>query len=274
MAGKSVAASKVKQSVSLLPHGYTAFLADIKRRVRTAQVKAAVLANQELISLYWDIGRAMHEKQTEQGWGARIIDLLAADLRREFPEVQGFSRTNIYRMRAFYLAWQDETLIVPQAVGQLAQRFVPHPVGQLPWGHNIVLLEKLDHRTDRLWYARAALENGWSRNVLALHIESRLHERQGKAITNFSITLPAPQSDLARQTLKDPYIFDFLTLDPAARERELELGLLEHIQKFLVELGSASHSSDGNTGWRCPARSSRSTCCSTICACAVSWWWT
>jgi len=175
-----------------LLHGYTAFLADIKRRVRMAQVQAAVLANQELISLYWDIGRAMHEKQTEQGWGARIIDLLAADLRREFPEVQGFSRTNIYRMRAFYLAWQDETLIVPQAVGQLAQRFVPHPVGQLPWGHNIVLLEKLDHRTNRLWYARAALENGWSRNVLALQIESRLHERQGKAITNFSITLPAP----------------------------------------------------------------------------------
>jgi predicted nuclease of restriction endonuclease-like (RecB) superfamily len=234
---EAVTGQKLKKTGSHLPEGYTAFLADIKRRVQTAQVRVAVSANQELISLYWDIGRAIHKKQSQQGWGARIIDLLAADLRREFPEIKGFSRANIYRMRAFYLAWRDESAIVAQVVRQSAHQFVPQAVRQLPWGHNVILLEKVEDQSDRLWYARAAIACGWSRSVLALQIETRLHERQGQAITNFATTLPAPQSDLAQQTLKDPYLFDFLTLDAAARERELELGLLDHIQKFLVELG-------------------------------------
>ncbi|MEW6302263.1 MAG: PDDEXK nuclease domain-containing protein [Verrucomicrobiota bacterium] len=214
----------VQQAVARLPDGYPSFLADIKRRVQAAQVRAALAANEELISLYWDIGRAIHAKQTEQGWGAKIVDQLATDLRREFPQMEGFSRRNIYRMRAFYVGW-GENSIVPQAVAQL------------PWGHNAVLLEKLADRNERLWYARAALAHGWSRNILALQIESRLHERQGAAVTNFAATLPPSQSDLAQQTLKDPYIFDFLTLDASARERDLELGLLDHIQKFLVALG-------------------------------------
>ena len=231
------AEKKMQQPVAILPVGYSAFLTDIKRRVQTAQVRAALSANEELISLYWDIGRAIHGKQTEQGWGAKIIDQLAGDLRREFPEMQGFSRANIYRMRALYFAWRDEESIVAQPVRQLGQSFVPQAVRQLPWGHNVTLLERTENRTDRLWYARAAVEHGWSRNVLALQIESRLHERQGKAVTNFAATLPAPHSDLAQQTLKDPYIFDFLTLAADARERDLELGLLDHVQKFLVELG-------------------------------------
>jgi predicted nuclease of restriction endonuclease-like (RecB) superfamily len=140
-------------------------------------------------------------------------------------------------MRAFYVAWREEQAIVPQSVGQLRQQSVPQPVGRLPWGHNVVLLERIANRDKRLWYARAALEYGWSRSVLVVQIESRLHKRQGRAITNFTATLPMPQSDLAHQTLKDPYIFDFLTMDAAARERDLELGLLNHIQTFLVELG-------------------------------------
>ena len=220
-----------------MPEGYAVFWADVKRRVQMAQVRATLAANEELISLYWDIGRAIHEKQAAQGWGAKIIDQLAMDLRREFPDFQGFSRTNIYRMRAFYVAWREEQAIVPQPVGQLRQQSVPQPVGRLPWGHNVVLLERIANRDERLWYARAALEYGWSRSVLVVQIESRLHKRQGRAITNFTATLPAPQSDLAHQALKDPYIFDFLTMDAAARERDLELGLLNHIQKFLVELG-------------------------------------
>lgn len=237
MAGRSLVRQKLRRPVSLLPEGYAVFWADVKRRVQMAQVRATLAANEELISLYWDIGRAIHEKQAAQGWGAKIIDQLAMDLRREFPDFQGFSRTNIYRMRAFYVAWREEQAIVPQPVGQLRQQSVPQPVGRLPWGHNVVLLERIANRDERLWYARAALEYGWSRSVLVVQIESRLHKRQGRAITNFTATLPAPQSDLAHQALKDPYIFDFLTMDAAARERDLELGLLNHIQKFLVELG-------------------------------------
>jgi predicted nuclease of restriction endonuclease-like (RecB) superfamily len=272
----------------VLPAGYGVLLAEVKQRVRAAQVKAALSANRELILLYWDIGRAIVEAQKDKGYGKQVVEMLSTDLRQEFADMDGFTARNLWFMRAFFLAYAGEEPIlkqavseslrqrersgspsklkqpvseivgqptrelsplilsqtatqssgetVPQLVGQIPQQ-PPAPLALLPWGHNIVLLQKVKDPDIRLWYARAALEHGWSRNVLALQIESRLHERQGKAITNFSITLPAPQSDLARQTLKDPYIFDFLTLDAAARERELELGLLEHIQKFLVELG-------------------------------------
>src|SRR6266540_3924737 len=229
MAGRSLVRQKLRRPVSLLPEGYAVFWADVKRRVQMAQVRATLAANEELISLYWDIGRAIHEKQAAQGWGAKIIDQLAMDLRREFPDFQCFSRTNIYRMRAFYVAWREEQAIVPQPVGQLRQQSVPQPVGRLPWGHNVVLLERIANRDERLWYARAALEYGWSRSVLVVQIESRLHKRQGRAITNFTATLPAPQSDLAHQALKDPYIFDFLTMDAAARERDLDL-LFYHLR--------------------------------------------
>jgi len=175
--------------------------------------------------------------------------MLSADLRREFPAMQGFTANNVWRMRAFYSAYAETSKKLAQPVQESASEKLARPVQELdkdgppaevaglPWGHNILLLQKLDRAADRLWYARAAMEHGWSRNVLALQIESRLHERQGRALTNFAATLPAPQSDLAAQTLKDPYVFDFLTLDATARERELELGLLDHIQKFLVELG-------------------------------------
>ena len=158
------------------------------------------------------------------GWGAKVIERLAADLRREFPGTNGFSRTNLLYMRAFAEAWPDES-------------FIQQAVGQIPRGHNLRILDLIKKPEERQWYVCRAIEHGWSRNVLVHQIESGLYGRQGNAQTNFQATLPAPQSELARQALKDPYNFDFLTLTEGAREKELEAGLLEHLRKFLLELG-------------------------------------
>lgn len=176
------------------------------------------------------------EKQDAEGWGAKVIDRLARDLQSEFPGTDGFSRTNLYRMRALYAAYPGTFPVVPQVVGQ-TDCPLPEPVMHIPWGHNVILIEKVKDPARRVWYARQAIEHGWSRAVLHLQIESDLFSRQGKAITNFPDTLPLPQSDLALQTFKDPYIFSFLTLETSARERDLEQGLMDHIQKFLLELG-------------------------------------
>ena len=206
------------------PQGYDEFLYDLKQRIRSAQVRAAFAVNRELILLYWQIGRGILERQREAGWGAKVIERLAADLHREFPGMSGFSRTNLLYMRAFAEAWPEEP-------------FVQQVVGQIPWGHNLRILDLVKKPEERQWYIRGAIEHGWSRNVLVHQIESGLYRRQGKAQTNFRATLPAPQSELAQQALKDPYNFDFLTLTEDARERELETGLLEHLRKFLLELG-------------------------------------
>jgi predicted nuclease of restriction endonuclease-like (RecB) superfamily len=206
------------------PEGYDGFLVDLKQRIRTAQVRAVLAVNRELVLLYWQIGREILERQDRAGWGAKIIESLASDLHREFPDMKGFSRTNLLYMRAFAQAWPDEP-------------FVQQVVGQIPWGHNLRILDLVKTQPEREWYIRQTVQNGWSRNVLVLQIESGLYRRQGKAQTNFSATLPAPQSDLAQQVLKDPYNFDFLMLAEDARERELESGLLEHLRKFLLELG-------------------------------------
>lgn len=204
---------------------YAALLTSIKERIQTAQVRAAVAVNQELVLLYWGIGKEILNRQVQQGWGAKVIDQLAADLGRSFPEMKGLSPRNLKYMRALAEAWPED-------------EFVQQPVAQLPWGHNVRLLDLVKTRDERLWYARAAIEHGWSRNVLVIQIEAGLYQRQGKAITNFTKTLPAPQSDLAQQLLKDPYNFDFLTLSKDASERELEAGLVAHLQKFLLELGT------------------------------------
>jgi len=174
--------------------------------------------------LYWGIGRDILARQKEQGWGAKIIDRLAADLRQEFPEVTGFSPRNLKYMRALAEAWPDEPI-----VQQLA--------AQIPWFHNCTILDKVKNPTEREWYIRQTIQNGWSRNVLIHQIESGLYRRQGKALTNFTRTLPAHQSDLAQQIVKDPYNFDFLTLGPEAHERQVEIALIEHVRQFLVELG-------------------------------------
>jgi len=215
---------------------YSRFADGIKQRIRAAQIKAAISANRELILLYWDIGRAIVDAEKNKGYGKRVVEMLSGDLRREFPEMAGLSALNLWRMRAFYLAYAVSDQKLSQAVTESVRAAIDL-VALLPWGHNIVLMQKVKELDRRLWYARAALAHGWSRAVLVHQIETQLHRREGKAITNFAAALPAPQSDLAHQTLKDPYIFDFLTMDSDARERDLELGLLNHIQKFLVELG-------------------------------------
>jgi predicted nuclease of restriction endonuclease-like (RecB) superfamily len=204
---------------------YRDLLASLKNQIRTARVRAALAVNRELVLLYWQIGKEILTRQQQEGWGTRIIDRLAADLRAEFPDMHGLSPRNLKYMKAFAEAW-PEFLIVQQVVAQL------------PWGHNVRLLDYVKHPVERLWYIRQAIQNGWSRNVLVMQIESGLYRRQGSAVTNFQTTLPPLESDLAQQLLKDPYAFDFLTLSQGARERELESGLLMHLRDFLIELGT------------------------------------
>ena len=209
---------------------YALFLEQLKKRVQQAQLKASLAVNSELIQLYWDIGKSIVEKQEKEGWRAQIIEKLSKDLQNAFPGMQGFSRTNIFRMRTFYLAYNDR---VPQAVG--LENVLP--IVNIPWGHNILLIEKIKDFQERLWYAQQTIKHGLSRAALEDWITSKAYKRHGKAITNFKQQLPEPQSYLAQEVLKDPYNFDFLTLTAGYRELELEQGLINHIQKLLLELG-------------------------------------
>ncbi len=204
--------------------GYAELLETLKERVQAAQLKAAASVNRELIQLYWSIGRDILERQQQEGWGTRVVDRLAADLRKTFPEMRGLSPRNLKYMRSFAEAWPE--------IG-----FVQQAAAQIPWFHNCVILDKLKDPAEREWYVRATIENGWSRAILVMQIESRLIDRQGQAPSTFDRTLPAPQSDLAQQTLKDPYNFDFLTIGRDAQEREIETALIDHLADFMVELG-------------------------------------
>ncbi len=206
------------------PAGYDELLVQLKERIRGAQVRAALSVNRELVLLYWSIGRDILARQQEQGWGAKVIERLAGDLRHEFPEMKGFSPRNLKYMRAFAAAWPEEAI-------------VQQVVAQLPWGHNVRLLDYVKDHAERAWYVHVTIENGWSRSILVHQIESGLYHRQGRAITNFERVLPPPQSELAAQILKDPYSFDFLTLAQDAQERDLQRGLLQHLRDFLLELG-------------------------------------
>ena len=207
------------------PDGYIEWLKAIKERIRSAQHKAVLAANSEMTMLYWQIGRDILVRQEQQGWGAKVVDRLAGDLHREFPDIKGFSRANLLYMRSLAESWPD---------GSIVQQLV----GQIPWGHNVTLLSKLNDCAEREWYARATIEYGWSRAVLVHQIESKLYIRQGKAITNFDKQLTAPLSELAQQTLKDPYMFDFLGIGKEAHERDIENALVKHITRFLLELGA------------------------------------
>ncbi len=207
--------------------GHEEFLADIKGRIQTAQVRAALSLSREVVRLYWQIGHEVLERQARLGWGAKVAERLALDLKAGFPGVAGFSRTNLLYMRAFAEAYPD-LAVVQQLLDE----------SPLPWGHHIRLLDRVKDAGQRLWYIRTAHEHGWSRAILEHQVESDLYGRQGRAITNFSHTLPPPQSDLAQQILKDPYNFDFLTLGADAQERHLERGLLAHVQKLLLEMGA------------------------------------
>jgi predicted nuclease of restriction endonuclease-like (RecB) superfamily len=208
-----------------LPRDYADALGAIKRRIREERLRVVLTANAAMVVLYWDIGRMILERQDRAGWGAKVIDRLAADLREAFPDMKGFSPRNLKYMRAFAAAWPERAI-------------VQEALAQIPWYHHIALMEKCRTPEERLWYARQSAAQGWSHNTLSLQIESRAHERQGKAITNFPDTLPPTESDLAVQAFKDPYLFDFLgTADPR-REREIEQALVDHIQRFLLELGT------------------------------------
>jgi predicted nuclease of restriction endonuclease-like (RecB) superfamily len=212
---------------------FALLLSEVKQRIQLAQTKAVLAVNSELVRLYWDIGRIINARQKQEGWGSAVIPRLARELKNELPELKGFSERNIGRMIAFFRDYPDPSSILPQPVAEIASSLL----WSVPWAHHVILMEKVSDIPTRIWYMEQTLANGWSRNVLAMQIESQAHTRHGKVLSNFSRTLPAHQSDLVQQTLKDPYIFDFLTLTEPFQERELETGLIRHLEKFLLELG-------------------------------------
>lgn len=222
---KSNALLPVAPGKSELSDTYYNVLVDIKEKIASARIRTVLSANIELVLLYWEIGRSILQKQTEEGWGAKVIDRLSHDLGEAFPDMKGFSSRNLKYMRSFAEAWPEQSIV---------QRVV----AQIPWRSNIALLDKLKSKEERLWYAEKTFEFGWSQPVLIFQIESRLHERSGMAISNFKTTLPPADSDMAAQIFKDPYIFDFLGTADFRRETELEQQLINHIQKFLLELGA------------------------------------
>ncbi len=204
---------------------YLEWLNNLKSKIRTTQIKAALSANSELIKLYWGIGKDIFEKQEIKGWGNSIVENLSKDLKAEFPNMKGFSRRNIFYMKKFYSFYKSNF--------EKVQRLV----AQIPWGHNILIVSKSQNINEAIFYLNETLENNWSRDILDLQIESGLFKRKGNAVTNFSHSLPQPNSDLANQTLKDPYLFDFLTLKKDADEKSIEEQLTKHITRFLLELG-------------------------------------
>ena len=212
-------------SLQTMPEDYGQWLNELKTRIHNAQQRAARAINTEMVLLYWSLGRDILYNQAREGWGAKVIDRLSHDLRTAFPDMKGLSPRNLKYMRAFAESWPDAEIVQ----GVLAQ---------LPWYHQIALLDKLNSPDERLWYAAKAIENNWSRNVLVMQIETRAIERHGKAISNFAERLPAPMSDLARESLKDPYRLDFLGLGEEAQERAIEDALVHHITRFLLELGA------------------------------------
>jgi predicted nuclease of restriction endonuclease-like (RecB) superfamily len=211
-----------------LPADYPQFLAEIKARIAGARTRAALAVNSELIRLYWEIGHEILEREGQQGWGAKVVNRLAVDLRRELPEIAGFSRRNLRYMRDFARAW---------SVCETSEEMLQQPAATLPWGHHMILLDKIKDADERIWYAGQAVENGWSRRVLQAQIASGLWKRQGNALTSFDHALPEPDSELVRDAIKDPYNFEFLGLARKEKERDLEQALLNDVQSFLMEMG-------------------------------------
>lgn len=203
---------------------YKTLLATIKQNIQKSQQKAVVAVNQEMLVLYWRIGKSILERQEQEGWGTKIIEQLATDLKKSFPSMRGFSTRNLKYMRQFAQIYPDFQIV------QVA-------LAQISWYHNITLIQKCADEKQRFWYAQKALEHGWSRNVMTMQIERGLYERQGKAISNFSQNLPAPQSDMAQEALKDPYLLNFLGLEEEFLEKEMEDAIVKHITHFLLELG-------------------------------------
>jgi predicted nuclease of restriction endonuclease-like (RecB) superfamily len=212
------------ESLGAMPEGYASFFVAVKERIARERVKAVLAANAAMVLMYWDIGRQILQKQQAEGWGAKVIDRLSHDLKTAFPDMSGFSPRNLKYMRKFAECWPDRSI-------------VQRTVAQIPWRSNLALLDKLQDMETRLWYALKTVEYGWGKDMLAIQIDTRLHEREGKAINNFPAALPPTDSDMAEQVFKDPYIFDFLGTADLRRESELERKLVDHIQHFLLELG-------------------------------------
>ncbi len=221
-----------------LPADYAQFLDEIKSRIMAARTRAVLAANAALIELYWEIGYEILGRSAREGWGSRVIERLEADLRREFPDMTGLSRRNLLYMRGLAEAWPG-----PDDGGQPV---VQRPVAQLPWGHNIALLTKLHETDEREWYAQQAIVQGWSRTVLEAQISTDLRGRQGKALSSFEHALPEPESELVRDVIKDPYHFEFLNLGAEAKERDLELALLNDLNRSSWRWARASRWSAGN----------------------------
>ena len=211
-------------SQSIITNEYAEFIETLKADIQKSQIKAALAVNRELVLLYWRIGSGILAKQKELGWGAKVVQQISRDLKLAFPSMKGFSRTNLLYMRLFAENYPDD-----QIVQQL--------VGQIPWGHIVRILDKVKDQTEREFYIRKTIENGWSRNILEIQIETGLYLRQGKAVTNFELTMPKLQSDLANELLKSPYNFDFLGLGDEAHERDIEAAMMRHIRDYLLELG-------------------------------------
>jgi predicted nuclease of restriction endonuclease-like (RecB) superfamily len=245
---------------------YSDLLVGIKNRVRQGQIKAYLAVNTELLATYWDIGKMIHERQQQEGWGKGIIPRLAIDLKNELSEVKGFSERNIARMLTFYKEYQsitiwqlpvaqlekDRNTILPRPVAKLEtdeNSISPTPLAKLEntdlhifnkvsWSHHIILMQKIKDLPNRYWYMQQIVEQGWSRDTLIAQIKSNVHERQGTLVHNFDTTLPDIHSEWAKSVFKDPYIFDFTTLATEFSERELEVALTKNVEKFLVELGA------------------------------------
>lgn len=217
---------------------YLDWLGDLKAKVRRSQLKAAVAVNSALLEFYWEFGAEIVEKQKNTKWGSGFLSQLSKDLMQEFPEMKGFSKNNLQYVRRWHLFYHDKIMNCGTACSTIEEGKVVTKLFQIPWSHNLVIISKTDHLEEALYYVQKTIENNWSRSVLTHQIESGLYQRDGKAVSNFSDTLPSPQSDLAQQILKDPYNFDFLTLTDDFNERELEQKLIQHITKFLLELGA------------------------------------
>lgn len=212
-------------SEEILSKQYWGWLEEIKRKIKSVQLKAAVTLNTQLVELYWDLGKELVNKQNDANWGDNILEQLAVDLKLAFPDVHGFSRRNLYAIRQWYLFYNS------------VSEFVPQVVAQIPWGHNRLIISKVKDPKEALFYCGATIDNNWSREQLEIQIKNNYYSSRGKSLTNFDIALPSPQSQLALETLKNPYNFDFLGLEDDALEREIEDAMMQHITRFLLELG-------------------------------------
>ena len=226
----------------LIDADYKKWILEIKSKIRSAQMKAVMAVDASLIEFYWDLGKIITQKQESSVWGNKLIEQIASDLKNEFPEMKGLSRSNLFYVKQFYLFYKNT--IVQQAVGLTGQQAVDQlnfdVLKQIPWGHHILIFTKSKDHRHAQFYIQQTIENAWGRETLALQIKSQLFERQGKAISNFKTTLPEAMSELAQQTLKDPYNLDFVGMSSSMKEKDLENQLVTHISKFLLELGKGS----------------------------------